>query len=198
MIRSLIYLRNVIWLNESYRPSYMRATPFFGGLVMSVVNEKLKEKKVKFSQIVVHSGIIAIFTLTFWAQFYGTVFYERNRPYYPLEHALYSIITHSTWPVAGIWITMSYFTSGYGILNNVFNNRIFTIMGKLTYSVSLVNITFLLLSQSSQKLPIHMTSKYLFDSWLSDAFMCFLISIILYLVVEEPFRKLTGKLFYQR
>lgn len=195
---SLIYLRNIMWLNESYRPSYMRATPFFGGLAMSVVNEKLKAKKVKFSQIVVHSGLIAICTLTLWAQFYGTVFYERNRPYYPLEHALYSIITHSTWAVAGIWITMSYFTSGYGILNNVFNNRVVTIMGKLSYCVSLVNITVLLLSQSSQRLPIHMTSKYLFDSFLSDAFMCYLISIILYLVVEEPFGKLTGKLFYQR
>jgi len=29
----------------------MRATPFFVGLAMSVVNEKLKEKKVKFSQV---------------------------------------------------------------------------------------------------------------------------------------------------
>ncbi|KAF0740211.1 nose resistant to fluoxetine protein 6-like isoform X2, partial [Aphis craccivora] len=155
-------------------------------------------KKVKFSQIVVHSGLIAICTLTLLAQFYGTVFYERNRPYFPLEHALYSTIYHCTWPVAGIWITMSYFTSGYGILNSVFNNRIITIVGKLLYPVSLVNMTVLIFSQGSQWLPIHLTSKYLFNSWLSDVFMCFLISIILYLVVEEPFAKLTGKLFYQR
>jgi len=33
----------------------MRATPFFGGLAMSFVVEKLIEKKVKFSQVIISS-----------------------------------------------------------------------------------------------------------------------------------------------
>lgn len=37
--------------NEAYRPSYMRAMPFFAGLTTSIIIEKLKEKKFKFSQV---------------------------------------------------------------------------------------------------------------------------------------------------
>jgi len=51
--RYIMYLRNIISLNKSYRPSYMRATPFFGGLAMSLVVEKLKGKKMKFSQVII-------------------------------------------------------------------------------------------------------------------------------------------------
>lgn len=196
--RYIMYLRNIISLNKSYRPSYMRATPFFGGLAMSLVVEKLKGKKVKFSQTLVLGGSLAITTFTLWVQCYGTVFYERNRPYYPLEHALYSTICHCTWAVAGIWITIGYFTSGYGLLENMVRNKFVMIMGRLSYPVLLVNMTVMLTSQSSQRLPVHLSARYVFDAYLYDAFMCYLMAIILYLVVDEPFAKLTKKLFHQR
>ncbi|CAI6365150.1 unnamed protein product [Macrosiphum euphorbiae] len=198
LIPHIMYPRNILSLNESYRPSYMRATPFFGGLAVSFVLEKLKEKKVKFSQTVVQGGILSICTFTLWVQFYGTVFYERNRPYYPLEHALYSTICHCTWAVAGTWIIISYFTSGYGLLENLISNKFIMIMGKLSYPVLLVNITIMQTSQSSQRLPVHLSSRYVIEAYLYDAFMCYLMAIILYLVVDEPFAKLTKKLFYQR
>ncbi|CAI6365133.1 unnamed protein product [Macrosiphum euphorbiae] len=198
IIPYIVSMRNILSLNESYRPSYMRATPFFVGLAMSFVVEKMKEKKVKFSQTVVHGGLFSICTFTLWVQCYGAVFYERNRPYYPLEHALYSTICHCTWAVAGIWITTSYFTSGYGLLDNLFNNRFVAILGKLSYHILLVNITVMQTSQSSQRLPVHLSSRYVFDSYFYDVFICYLMAIILYLVVHEPFVKLTNKLFYQR
>ncbi|XP_060841889.1 nose resistant to fluoxetine protein 6-like [Rhopalosiphum padi] len=197
-VQYVLYIRNILSLNESYRPSYMRATPFFSGLAMSIVVEKFKRKNVKFSQIVVHSGLFTIWTFTFWVQFYGAVFYTRNRPYYPLEHALYSTLCHCTWAVAGTWMTITYFTSGYGFLNNVFNNRLTVFMGKLSYSVMLWNITVILTSQSSQRLPVHMSAKYWIDAWLYDLFICYLVAIIIYLIVEEPFAKLIKRLLYQR
>jgi len=198
LVQHALYPRNFLLLNESYRSSYMRATPFFSGLAMSIVVEKFKRKNVKFSQIVVHSGLFAVWTITFWVQFYGTVFYTRNRPYYPLEHALYLTLCHCTWSVAGTWMTLSYFTSGYGLLNTVFNNRLTVFMGKLSYSVMLLNITVILTSQSSQRLPVHMSAKYLFDGWLYDLIICYLLAIIMYLIVEEPFAKLAKRLLYQR
>ncbi|KAL5241660.1 hypothetical protein ACI65C_009070 [Semiaphis heraclei] len=198
LLSHILCLRNFLSLNESYRPSYMRATPFFGGLAMSCVVEKLIEKKMKFSQLTVHGGIFAICTFIFWVQSYGTVFYTRDRPYYPLEHALYSTICHCTWTVAGAWITISYFTSGYGLLENMFRSRFIAVMGKLSYSVLLVNIIVMLTSQSSQRLPVHMSSRYVFDACLYDSFMSYLMAVILYLVVDEPFAKLTKRLFCKR
>lgn len=37
--------------NESYRASYMRGFPFFTGIAIGVIIDKLKENKVKFSQV---------------------------------------------------------------------------------------------------------------------------------------------------
>ncbi|KAL4143280.1 hypothetical protein QTP88_005631 [Uroleucon formosanum] len=194
----IMYLRNLISLNESYRPSYMRATPFFSGIALSLLVEKLKEKKVKFSQIVVHSGIIAAWTIGLSAQFYGIVFYERDRPYYPLEHALYSTISHCTWVIVVGWMTISYFTSGYGLLEHLFQNKFLVIMGKLSYPVLLVNMTVMLTSQSSQRSPVHLSLRYVLEACIFDTSICYLIAIILFLVVDEPFAKLTKKLFAHR
>jgi len=198
LIKYILNIKNFFSLNKSYRLSYMRATPFFSGIATSFVVEKLKRKNIKFSQIVVHGGLFAICTLTFWIQFYGTVFYTRNRPYYPLEHALYFIFSHCTWAIIGTWITISYFTSGYGLLNNIFNNRLTVFMGKLSLSVMLLNITVMYTSISSQRLPVHMSSKYLFDALLYDIFISYLMATIMYLIIEEPFGKLTKRIFYQR
>ncbi|KAL4143275.1 hypothetical protein QTP88_005626 [Uroleucon formosanum] len=194
----LIYTRNLISLNESYRPSYMRATPFFSGIAIGFLIEKVKEKKVKFSQIVVHSGLIATITMSISAQTYGTVFYERDRPYYPLEHALYSTISHCMWVIPSVWIAVCYFTSGFGLLEHLFLNKFFVIMGKLSYPVLLVNMTVMLISQSSQRSPVHMSLRYLLETFVYDTFICYLIAIILYLVIDEPFAKLTKKLFAHR
>jgi len=65
-------------------------------------------------QIVVNSGVFAVVAIFYSAHFYGTVFYERDRPYYPLEHALYSTISHCIWTIVGVWLATSYFTSGWG------------------------------------------------------------------------------------
>lgn len=43
--------RNSTTFNESYRPSYMRATPFLAGLAFSFIVDKLKKIKVKFSEV---------------------------------------------------------------------------------------------------------------------------------------------------
>jgi len=43
--------RSSTMFNESYRASHMRATPFFVGVAMSLIINKLKQKKIKFSSV---------------------------------------------------------------------------------------------------------------------------------------------------
>lgn len=43
--------RSSTTFNEFYRPSYMRATPFLTGMAISIAVNKLKEKKIQFSQV---------------------------------------------------------------------------------------------------------------------------------------------------
>jgi len=49
--------------NESYRASYMRAFPFFVGVAMSLLVNKLKQKKQKFSAVNIEYIDISIIRL---------------------------------------------------------------------------------------------------------------------------------------
>ncbi|XP_022177143.1 nose resistant to fluoxetine protein 6-like isoform X3 [Myzus persicae] len=183
-------LRIFISLNKTYRLSYMRATPFFFGLAMSFIVEKLKQNKVQFSQMTVYIGTLVAITIGISAQLYGGKFYNRQLPYYPLEHALYSIVCHSTWTLPSMWILICLFTSGYGPLLKLFNNRITVTLGRLSYSVFMVNVTVMMISQSSQRLPIYLSLKSVVDAWIYDTFKSYVMGLALYLVIEAPFAKL--------
>ncbi|KAF0687761.1 nose resistant to fluoxetine protein 6-like isoform X3 [Aphis craccivora] len=110
-------LRIFMSSNESYRLSYMRATPFFSGLATSIIVQKLKEKKVKFSRITVYGGTFIVFVICISAQLYGAKFYTWLRPYYPLEHALYKVVNNCTLTVLCMWCFICFFTFGYGNIN---------------------------------------------------------------------------------
>ncbi|CAI6366861.1 unnamed protein product [Macrosiphum euphorbiae] len=183
-------LRVFISLNKTYRLSYMRATPFFFGLASSFVVEKLKKNKFKCSQMTVYIGTFVVFVIGVCVQLYGAKFYTRQLPYYPLEHALYSIASHCIWTLPSVWIAICLFTSGYGPLLNLFNNRIVVTLGRLSYSVFLVNVTVMMMSQSSQRLPVYLSPKSVIDAWIYDTFKCYVMGLALYLVVEAPFAKL--------
>lgn len=44
--------RSSVTFNESYRASFMRATPFLSGLACGIIVKKLKEIKFKLSQVI--------------------------------------------------------------------------------------------------------------------------------------------------
>lgn len=188
--------RQSITFNGSYRASYMRATPFFTGLIMSFIVNKLKEKKMKLSLITVYSSTFIVTVACLWVQLYGAIFYKRHRPYYPLEQALYSTFSHCTWTVMCMWVSVCYYTSGYGLLSKLFNNRLMVPLGRLSYSVFLVNLIVMMMSQSSQRLPTFLSAKSLMDAWIYDTFKTYLMGLGLYLIVEAPFGNLIKQMFY--
>ncbi|XP_025193565.1 nose resistant to fluoxetine protein 6-like [Melanaphis sacchari] len=187
--------RYSITFNESYRASYMRAFPFFTGIAIGVIIDKLKENKVKFSQMTVYAGTFTIAVICLWVQFYGAIFYKRNRPYYLLEQALYSSLNHCTWVILFAWVLTCHFTSGYGLLTKLLNNRFIVPMGRLSYSVFLVNLTIMMISQSRQRAPSYLSKRTVLDAWLYDALKSYIMAIILFLVVEAPVGSLTSKFF---
>lgn len=67
----------------------------------------------------VYVGTFTVAVICVWVQIYGAIFYERDRPYYLLEQALYSALSHCTWVILFSWVLVCHFTSGYGKLNCV-------------------------------------------------------------------------------
>ncbi|XP_060865863.1 nose resistant to fluoxetine protein 6-like [Metopolophium dirhodum] len=179
--------------NESYRASYVRAFPFFIGIAIGIIIDKLRENKVKFSQITVYAGTFTIAVICLWVQFYGAIFYKRDRPYYPLEQALYSTLSHCTWSILFSWILVCHFTSGYGLLLKFFSNRFIVPMGRLSYSVFLVNLTVMMISQSRMRSPNYLSKPTVVDAWFYDALKSYFMGLLLFLVVEAPLGSLATK-----
>lgn len=65
----------------------------------------------------VYGGTFLIVVICWWVQCYGAIFYIRERPYYPIEQALYSTVKHCVWAVLSGWIAICHFTTGYGKFN---------------------------------------------------------------------------------
>uniref|UniRef100_A0A2H8TW21 Nose resistant to fluoxetine protein 6 n=1 Tax=Melanaphis sacchari TaxID=742174 RepID=A0A2H8TW21_9HEMI len=188
--------RNSIDFNESYRASYMRATPFFTGLAMHFIVEKLIEKKIKFSLTTVYSSTLIVTVICLWIQYYGAIFYDRQRPYYVLEQALYLTFSHCTWTVISVWVTIFNYTSSYGFLEKIFNNRFIVPVGRLSYSVLLINLIVMAMSQGSQRSPNFLSFISLLDAGICGIFKTYLISLLLYFVVEAPFDDLTKRMIW--
>ncbi|XP_025411241.1 nose resistant to fluoxetine protein 6-like isoform X2 [Sipha flava] len=184
--------------NQTYREPYLRAIPFIFGLAMGFIGQKLKESKFKFSQITVYAGSILITLVCVCIQLLGAEFYKYDRLYSPIEHALYATLSHCTWTTIGAWITICHLTTGYGLLSKIFTNRLCVILGRLSYSVFLINLPLMQMSQSSQRQPTYLSAKTLLELSIFDSFKCYLMSLILYMVVEGPFGNLTKHLFGRR
>ncbi|XP_025193573.1 nose resistant to fluoxetine protein 6-like [Melanaphis sacchari] len=188
--------RQSITFNRFYRASYMRSTPFFTGLAMHFIINKLNEKNIKPSLITVYGGTMIVTVASLWIQFYGAIFYKRHRPHYPLENALYFTLSHCTWAMIGVWSFGCHFTSGYGLLSKIFDNRFIVPLGRLSYCVFLVNLIVMMVSQSSQRLPTFLSIKSAIDVWIYDTFKSYLMGLALYLIVEAPFGNLIKKIFH--
>ncbi|CAI6366252.1 unnamed protein product [Macrosiphum euphorbiae] len=153
-----------------YRPFYMRGIPFYAGLLAGVMVEELKKKEIKPSKVMFYGGgeeslpvtlycvvyvwTFIITTVCSLVQNYGSVFYERHRPYNVIEQATYAILKHCTWTVMLFWITICYFTSGYGPIEKLFNNRLVTPLGRLSYVVYLVNIQVMMIMENRQSASV--------------------------------------------
>ncbi|XP_050429658.1 nose resistant to fluoxetine protein 6-like [Adelges cooleyi] len=184
--------------DEAYRASYLRAVPYLVGLTVSFLVEKLRAKKIKLPVAVVYIGTFVVTAFSLWVQFSGAIFYQRHRPYNAVEHALYASFNHCSWTLIAVWVSICYYTTGYGPLTKVLSNRFMVILGKLSYHVFMVNLAVMMISSASQRLPVHGSAKSLFDAWIYDTFKTYLMAAALYLIVDAPFSDLIRLAFGRR
>ncbi|XP_050428678.1 nose resistant to fluoxetine protein 6-like [Adelges cooleyi] len=198
LIPALENVRSSRTFDEVYRSSYLRAVPYLVGLAVSMLVETLKERKFKLPMVVVYTGTFVVTVVGMWIQLYGAIFYQRHRPYNALEHALYATFHHFSWTLISVWISICCFTTGYGPLAKVFSNRFMVTLGKLSYHVFMVNLTVMLMSSATQRLPVHWSFKSLVDAWIYDSIRTYLMAAALYLIVDAPFSDIIRIAFGRR
>lgn len=179
-----------------YRPFFYRGTPFFTGLLAGVVVEELKKREIKFSTSTVYAGTLVITTVSIWVQLYGARFHDVYRPYDALEQSLYGSFSHCTWAAILFWLTVCHFTTGFGPIEKLFNNRLTIPLGRLSYTVYLVNITVVMMIESKQRTVVTPSSYLLVDGWIFSAFRTYVMGTVLYLTIEAPSGQLIKNLLF--
>ncbi|CAH1712122.1 unnamed protein product [Aphis gossypii] len=187
---------NSMEFSNFYRPFFYRGTPFYAGMLAGVVVKELKKREIKFSTPVVYVGTLIVIVVCTWVQLYGAVFHDVNRPYDAFEQALYSVFSHCTWAVILFWVTICHFTTGYGPIEKLFNNRLTVPLGRLSYTVYLVNITVMMMIESKQRTAVTPSSNLLIDGWIVGGFRTYMVGTLLYLIIEAPSGHLIKKLLF--
>ncbi|XP_060865557.1 nose resistant to fluoxetine protein 6-like [Metopolophium dirhodum] len=187
---------NSMEFRNYYRPFFYRGTPFFAGILAGIVVEELKKREIKFSTSVVYVGTLMVSAVCIWAQLYGARFHDVFRPYDALEQSVYAAFSHCTWAVILFWLTVCHFTTGFGPIEKLLNNRLTVPLGRLSYTVYLVNITVMMMIESKQRTSVTPSSYLLIDGWIFGAFRTYMVGTMLYLLIEAPSGLLIKKLLF--
>ncbi|KAG8227628.1 hypothetical protein J437_LFUL004240 [Ladona fulva] len=179
-------------LYYNYYPSHSRAGPYMVGLLAGYLHHKLNLNERKLSKRMYHAMFCIAIILLFGPIYYAALFYIPSRQYYPVEAALYAGLNRSIWG-AGIALLIISMSSGQiGLLTNILNQKIFIVLGKLTYSAYLCHFVFQLVLIGTKRSSFHLTYYNMFMIWLVNIVSTYIVSLFLYLMIECPFRDLAA------
>uniref|UniRef100_A0A6P7FQC7 Nose resistant to fluoxetine protein 6-like n=1 Tax=Diabrotica virgifera virgifera TaxID=50390 RepID=A0A6P7FQC7_DIAVI len=176
--------------NLSYIKSYTRGLPYFIGIIAGYIYIKYKTKDYEISQgryygiLVIASSLIAILI------FSGKVFYNPYHKYNVLEASIYGSVHRLLWAVGNLAFLYGISFGPEGLLYKFFSWTIFVPLSKLTYGAFLVQISFQIrdigLSVNPKKFDVFNVLGLI----ILDAVYSFSLAFVLYLLVEQPFKKI--------
>ncbi|XP_065222003.1 nose resistant to fluoxetine protein 6-like [Planococcus citri] len=176
---------------DLYIATVTRCGPYLMGFMTAYVVQSLNENKIKFTkrQTYLYS-LLAIFVSETCSS-YGFVFYAIDRPYDRFENALYAALNHVIILLPYVVLCCFAFTSGLGVLNKLMEWKIWIPVGRLTYSVYMINTIVQLYHVSSQKQPFTVPDRINLVWWfLGDVVWSYVMGLGLHLFVEAPIMNL--------
>uniref|UniRef100_A0A1B6DTW6 Nose resistant-to-fluoxetine protein N-terminal domain-containing protein n=2 Tax=Clastoptera arizonana TaxID=38151 RepID=A0A1B6DTW6_9HEMI len=180
---------------EAYVPSHMRSAPYVTGIILSFVYRHLKNHQFKFPKISLILVTPLAFIVALSSIMLAWIFYIDERPYYPLENALYAGLHRVTWALAICWFMISDATTGLGSWFSLLRHDAWIPLGRLTYCVYLIHtIPQLILFGSIRQSEYHGVFK-VFWSICGDVALSYMVALLLNLVVESPTGQIQKLLF---
>lgn len=138
----------------------------------------------------------------------GGVFYDNYHSYNSLEAALYAGLHRPAWALGSaiLLLTASYgrigkktifkikvklncFFFNEGVMKTFLNWKPWIPLSKLVYSAYLIHMCWQLRSTAMVMSPRYATFFDIFQLALGDIVLSFLLALVMYLVIETPFRK---------
>ncbi|XP_071455245.1 nose resistant to fluoxetine protein 6-like [Hetaerina americana] len=189
--------RSDVYFNDVYIKSHMRAGPYFAGLIGGYLFFRFRLYEVKIPKPWAWGMFILGNILLQVVMFSGAIFYMPGRPYDPLESAFYAALQRFAWGV-GICLLLIALSSGrIAFISKVLEWTPFVVLGKLTYCAYLVHFIFQLFSLGGDRSPKYVTNYLMFLLTAGDISFVFFFALLLYLMVEAPFRNIAKLIIFK-
>ncbi|XP_046395696.1 nose resistant to fluoxetine protein 6-like [Ischnura elegans] len=130
--------------------------------------------------------------------FYAALFYVPGRPYYPLEAAIYAGTHRMVWGCGIATIIIALSTGNLSWVNFILSNKLFIALGKLTYSAYLVHLPFDLIAVGMIRQSFYLSTFNMISISIADMVYAHAAAILLYLMIECPFRDMAALVFSKR
>lgn len=143
--------RNNPEFTNFYIATYTRVGPYLLGFMTGFIVCLLRERQYQFSTKQMIMFQILSIIIGEGSQYYGCLFYVYGRRYDRIESGIYAAFNRTLFALPYAVAVCMYFTSGLGKLGDLLERPILVPIGRLTYSVFLVNTVIQLIHAASQK-----------------------------------------------
>ncbi|KAL1459444.1 hypothetical protein WDU94_011426 [Cyamophila willieti] len=174
------------YFNEVYSKTHNRASCYLLGMMTSHLCFKLKEMKFQFTVKQLFLNSIVIYILMEGSSFYQWLFYIPDRPFYPIENAVYAAINRVMWSAGICALITEFYITGFGFISPILSHPMYVPLSRLSYCALLIHTQVQLLTIAATRVPEYLTYKKMFWEVGGDIFVTYTTSTVLYLFVEAP------------
>ncbi|KAG5894539.1 hypothetical protein JTB14_026827 [Gonioctena quinquepunctata] len=173
-----------------YSKSHTRASPYFIGMIAGYLYYRMKGSGKCLKRVYSHIILITSLFLMVGSIVTGTIFYQADYEYNPIESALYASLHRAVWSAGSVGVL---YVASYGHTKYIYRFlswKSWVPLSKLVYGAYLVHMQFQLRAVARKGGADVVSYFDVISSALSDVVLAFGTAFVLYLVVEAPFRNL--------
>ncbi|CAH1112393.1 unnamed protein product [Psylliodes chrysocephalus] len=178
----------------TYNKSHTRATPYFVGMFAGYVYYQLKGANKHVSRSKSFLVIAASLVLMLGTLFSARVFYDPYHPYNAIEAASYNSLHRLSWAVGSCGLLYTASFGHFSFLKVILSWSPWIPLSKLVYGAYLCHMSFQLRGAARFMSPQQITYFDVISLALSDIVLSFSTALVLYLIIEAPFRKIFREL----
>ncbi|CAG9862564.1 unnamed protein product [Phyllotreta striolata] len=174
----------------TYSKSHTRASPYFIGMIAGYLYYRMRDSEKCLKKM--YSRIILLVSLALMVSsvLTGMIFYDPNYEYNAAESALYACMRRVAWSVGTVGVL---YAASYGhakLIYNFLSWRPWVPISKLVYGAYLTHMQFQMRAVARKGGSDFVTYFDIISFALSDIVLAFSTALVLYLVVEAPFRNI--------
>ncbi|XP_046394951.1 nose resistant to fluoxetine protein 6-like [Ischnura elegans] len=185
------------YFNDVYIKSHMRAGPYFAGIIGGYLFYRFRLYERKIPKLWAWLLFLLATCLLNAVMFSGAIFYMPGRPDTPLEDATYAALQRFVWGGATCMLLIALASGRIPIVSRILEWTPFVILGKLTYCAYLVHFIFQLFVLGGDRNPKYITNYYMFLLSAGEIVFVFFFALLLYLLVEAPFRDIAKLIIFK-